>query len=1085
MPKTVMSKTMATAHRLLARALGSAGVRSVGLRGVGLRSIGLRRAGPPAVALLAVASPSWAASYYPVRLDDPKAIYLAAPDYPVRADGVADDTAAIQQAIDQAAASVERRIVFIPAGRYRLTKPIYIWPGVRVIGYGATRPVLVLGARTPGYQEAENFMVFFAGRRPDASRGEALPPLEPRISGRGGLNVAYPLDANPGTFYSAIANIDIEIQEGNPRAVGIRARYAQHAYMAHMDFHLGDAMAGIHDGGNFAEDIHFHGGQFGIVTRKPSPGWQYVLVDVTFEGQRQAAIRTHEAGLTLIHPRFSNVPTAILTDPGFVEELWIKDGRMEDISGPAVIISREHSLRNEINMEDIVCRNVPTFARFRESGRTIGAPSSRTAAGATGGASTTYAVKTFSHGLSYDDLGDTGAVRTTFDAAPIAQLPADRADLPALPPRETWVNVHTLGVVGDGRTDDTAAIRQALAAHRTLYFPIGKYVVSDTIALRPDTVIVALQPNVTSFVLQDNTPAFQGVGGPVPVLEAPSGGTTIVSGIGIYTNGINPRALAMKWMAGEQSMVNDVRFHGGHGTSKIDGSREEIYNNTHTADPVLARRWDGQYPSLWITNGGGGTFADLWTPSTFAQAGIYVSDTSTRGRVYAVSSEHHVRSEMVLRRVSNWAIYALQTEEERGEGGFALPLEIEQSSDITVANLHMYRVVSAFQPFPYAIRVSDSTNIRFRNVHCYSDSKVSFDNAVYDATHDVSLRQREFASLTISGKPPRRTPSRRPPTVPANAALRKLASGFYNLSGLAISPAGDPFFVDSHWQMIYRWSAQAEKLSTVRDAPLDAANLVFDKAGNLMVVSYAGAGTVYTFKPDTRAGAGAGANVGTGRGTGADNSANASSGMEIALLKPEPAADRPGMTAALPVGHWRFDNNLPGALAQPRPHHFVSPDRTTFIPADDDFIRGTLYYGSKIHDVLRAFALAKPGPGGRFYVSDESELQTFSATADARGQLTDVQLFAEQGGEGLAVDAGGNVYLAAGQIHVYNPAGQSIGTIDVPERPTGLAFGGADGRTLFIAARSSLYAIRTTAAPEAATGSKTPGAATTPSSRRR
>ena len=45
-----------------------------------------------------------------------------------------------------------------------------------------------------------------------------------------------------------------------------------------------------------------------------------------------------------------------------------------------------------------------------------------------------------------------------------------------------------------------------------------------------------------------------------------------------------------------------------------------------------------QYPSLWITGGGGGTFADIWTPDTFAQAGFYVSDTKTPGHVYELST---------------------------------------------------------------------------------------------------------------------------------------------------------------------------------------------------------------------------------------------------------------------------------------------------------------------------------------------------------------------------------------------------------------------------------------------------------------
>ena len=120
-----------------------------------------------------------------------------------------------------------------------------------------------------------------------------------------------------------------------------------------------------------------------------------------------------------------------------------------------------------------------------------------------------------------------------------------------------------------------------------------------------------------------------------------------------------------------------------------------------------------------------------------------------------------------------------------------------------------------------------------------------------------------------------------------------------------------------------------------------------------------------------------------------------------------------------------------------------------------------MYYGYKLHDLLRGFGLARAVPGKPFYVSDEAELQTYSATIDPEGTLTNVKLFAEQGGEGLAVDAQGNVYLAAGQILVYNPSGKLIDTIEVPERPLQLVFGGKDGKTLFIPARGSLYSVRT------------------------
>ena len=958
-----------------------------------------------------------ATSSFNGQLDDGLAVYVTADKFPVHGDGVGDDTDALQQAIDKVQETTNQGIVFLPSGRYRISRTIYIWPGIRVFGYGATRPVLVLGANTLGFQEGPAYMIFFAGGRPKQASGDATKVRPP--------------DASPGTFYSAMSNVDIEIQDGNPAAVGIRGRYAQHCYLAHMDFHLGSALAGIHDGGNVAMDLHFFGGKYGIWTRKPSPGWQYTIIDSTFEGQAEAAIREHEAGLTLIRPQFKNIPTAISIDPGYSDEFWMKDARLENITGPAVIISAENARRTEINMENVICRKVPLFASFRESGKQVDGPAEM------------YEVKTFSHGLHYDDLGAIASIQDVFDAAPLTALPPPiKSDIRDLPPMNIWVNIRSLGAVGDGSADDTAVLQKAISEHQAIYFPSGQYRVTETIQLRPDTVLIGLHPSVTRILLADGTPAFQGVGSPKPMLEAPKGGNNIVTGIGLYTNGINPRAVALRWMAGADSMVDDVRFLGGHGTVNPGATPEQnrmvweqIYNNTHTADANILRRWDSQYPSLWITDGGGGTFVNIWTPSTFAQAGMYISNTSTSGRVYELSSEHHVRNEIVLHDVSHWQIYALQTEEEWGEGGVALPLEIRNSSDISIANLHMYRVVGSRQPYPYAIRVTDSKDIRFRNVHCYSDSKASFDSALFDLTLNFELRQREFAWLTLSGNAPETHPAEPSPVLAVGAKVEKLVGGFFNISGGAVDHSGDFYFVDTRWQMIYRWSAASRQLSIVRDNPLDPVQLAFDKTGNLMVVSYEGNGTVYAFKP----------------GTDFD---------QLTLLNPKPSQPRPGMTAVLPVDYWRNENDFPEAVTQKKPYQFVSPDGSTFLPAGGDFVTGKLYYGSKIHDVLRAFGLAPVSVGQIFYVSDEDAQMTYKGIVDQDGALTNVKLFVDVGGESVAEDRAGNVYIAAGQIYVFNPAGKLIDTIEVPERPSQLVFGGPDRKTLYIAARTSLYAVR-------------------------
>jgi hypothetical protein len=166
--------------------------------------------------------------------------------------------------------------------------------------------------------------------------------------------------------------------------------------------------------------------------------------------------------------------------------------------------------------------------------------------------------------------------------------------------------------------------------------------------------------------------------------------------------------------------------------------------------------------------------------------------------------------------------------------------------------------------------------------------------------------------------------------------------------------------------------------------------------------------------------------------------------------------DRPGKTFFLPVSDWRMNRE---SLSHPATH-FVSPDGRVVLPVGSDFLNGTTSWGVKSSPQIRSFGLAPITPGQRFYVTDEAELTTWGATLNSDGSLKDFQLFAEQGGEGVAVDSKSNVYIAAGQIHVYNSHGKLVDTIQVPDRPTQLVFGGTDRRTLFITARTSLYAVQ-------------------------
>lgn len=1000
--------------------------------------------------LLGVSPFASAASVFTTRLDDPMAVYLTAQEFGVHGDGIGDDSAAIQAAVDKASSNAGGGIVFVPLGRYRITRTLYVWPGVRLIGYGAARPVILLADNTPGYQTGIGDMVMFVGGSPaSAQRAPRRIPFPPP----GSVPPKDVVDAGAGTFYSAMSNIDFEIGAGNPAAIAIRFHAAQHAYLSHMDFHIGSGLAALTEIGNEAEDLHFYGGRYAILTDKPSPAWQFTLLDSVFEGQREAAVREHEAGLTLVRDRFVDVPVAIDIDPHYSDELWVKDCRFEHISKAVVIISNEKSPLTEIGFENALLKDAPTFAIFRESGKTVP------------GKSAIYKVSSFNYGLILPGEGSTGSIGLRYESAALSALPAALPSaIPALPSSEEWVNVHSLGVVGDGTTDDTASIQKALDAHRVLYFPSGHYRVSDTLTLKPDTVLVGLHPTLTQFDLEDSTPGFQGIGAPRPVIASPAGGINILSGIGVYTGGINPRAVAVLWQSGAGSLVDDVRFLGGH------GSGFNPYNNNATADPDLRKRWDGQYPSLWVTHGGGGSFADIWTPDTFAQAGFYVSDTKTPGHVYELSNEHHVRNEIKFDHVENWDINAPQSEEEAGESPESLSLEIDWSKNITVANYHGYRVTRSRAPFPAAVRLYHSENIHFRNVHVNAESgyavcdtngcgtflrvsKFPYENAIQDMTHHLEVREREFAVLDIPANPAKPAPGDASTVLAPGSKVVKLEDGFFSISGAAVDAAGKLYFVDRHQQRIYGWSA-AQGLSIERDNPLDPVNLAFDKAGDLLVLSSDGPeGTVYSFRP----------------GSPED---------QITLLAPQPTMQHPGAVALLPVNYWNngeFQNQLDfntltyRTLAQmfaedvstAKAKEYVSPDGSLFLPAGRVFQQGPSDpTGWRFSDNLDSYGFISANPGQRVYVSNESEDRTYSAWVAGDGTLTELQPFAERGGECVAVDGKGNVFVANGQIFVYNSAGKMIGQIDVPERPIDIVFGGADHRTLFILTHHALYAAK-------------------------
>lgn len=630
-------------------------------------------------------------SRYPAKFDDPLAEYLDA------SDGHTNASPALQAAIDRVEQRQGSGIVFVPSGTYRLDDTVHLWRGIRLIGFGPKRPVFVLPDSAPACDgEQSRYMVHFCDARTKA--GE---PIK---------------DAANTTFYSAVSNIDFRIGQGNPSAVCVRYHVAQLCSLEYIDFHVGGGRAAVEAIGNQIRDCRFVGGQYGILGGPTSAGWQSLVMDCVFEDQREACITADRSGLTIIRCQFRRSPHAIVVPVMRTEQLYMRDSSMEQISGDAIALSEESNPCNQANIENLACRDVPTLLRFRPSTSAVAIDSPM------------YRVRRLSHGLHIepDNGRHTRHMDTRVEHEALAAMPELSPAKANPPPQDTWVNMRSLGAAGDGVTDDSDAFRRAIAEHQAIYVPMGRYRVTGTLELRTDTALIGLHPQQTQLVLPNGTAGFGEAADPKAVLVAPCGGETIVRGLCVDA-GVNLGAVAIKWLAGPRSLLEDVWFEwGGHG-----------------ADP----KGQSHLHSLWIADGGAGMFRNIWSPNIGATTGIYISDTEGPGEMCLVSVEHHLNVEVRLRSVRNWQLVALQTEENYGSHD-TTAVTIDDCRDLEFDNLFMYRVMSMKTGHPHAIRIQGGRRIIFRGLHCFSWGKHPFDNAIHDAFRDSYIPERE-ATLVV------------------------------------------------------------------------------------------------------------------------------------------------------------------------------------------------------------------------------------------------------------------------------------------------------------------------------------------------
>ena len=260
--------------------------------------------------------------------------------------------------------------------------------------------------------------------------------------------------------------------------------------------------------------------------------------------------------------------------------------------------------------------------------------------------------------------------------------------------------------------------------------------------------------------------------------------------------------------------------------------------------------------------------------------------------------------------------------------------------------------------------------------------------------------------------------------VAPGAEVEKLANGFRFTEGPAVDREGNLFFSDVPNNKIHQWSLQGE-LSTFREETGGANGLYFDAKGNLIACE-----------------------GGNRRVTSTDPDGN------VTVLVDEYGGKKLNSPNDLwidPKGGFYFSDPRYGKLTDLQQEGFY------------------VYYvssGKKISavatDLVKPNGVIGTSDGKRLYVADHRGRKTFAYDIQGDGSLTNKRPFAAQGSDGMTLDEHGNLYLTSKAVTVYAPDGEQITRIDIPERPANVCFGGVDRRTLFVTARTSLYAVRMT-----------------------